>query len=138
MMRPKHQPPHAWTSLIALACWAVSLGGCGDNTIPPLAEADQARPILTTALETWKRGEKPDGLLSGQPSIRVIDHEWQTGWTLSGYELKGEGQRHGVAIRQGVALDLKNPKGKSIKKTTFYHVNTGSPAVITREDLDGD
>lgn len=117
----------------ALACCA----GCG-GSLPAVSEPAKAGPILSAALDAWKRGEAPASLATAVPPVRVIDHEWQVGWGLQGYEIKGEAIPYGLNARQAVDLALKSPKGKSIKKTVTYLVGTGPPSVITREDLDGE
>jgi len=115
----------------------LTLAGCG-GTRPEGSDATKAGPVVTTALDAWKRGEPPDSLLNAPSPIRVIDHEWQTGWSLIDYKLEGTSAPSGPNIQQPVALELKNPKGKEIKKSVMYRVNTGTPSVITRDDLDGE
>jgi hypothetical protein len=114
------------------------LQGCDGGSLPPEPDESQALPILTAALDAWKRGETPDAVAAGSPPVRVIDHEWQVGWTLLGYEVQGEPLKTGLSVRQSVALQLKTPKGKPAKKTVNYLINTGPQPVITREDLDGE
>jgi hypothetical protein len=129
---------HSFIRSIAIALPSVlAFGGCGD-TLPEPSEVTKAGPVVAAALDAWRRGEKADTLLNAATPVRVIDHEWQTGWALDDYKLEGAPVPYGPTIRQPVALELKNPDGKEIKKSVFYLVNTGNPSVITREDLDGD
>lgn len=124
-------------SIAIAAPGVLPFAGCG-STLPETSEVAKAGPVVTTALDAWKRGEKADSLLNAAPPVRVIDHEWQTGWALVDYKLEGAAVPYGPNIQQPVALELKNPNGKEIKKSVFYMVNTGKPSVITREDLDGE
>jgi hypothetical protein len=115
----------------------MALAGCGGG-LPEASDATQAGPVVTTALDAWKRGDKPDSLLGASSPIRVIDHEWQTGWTLRDYRLEGTSVSYGLSIRQPVTLELKSPQGQEVDKSVFYVVDTGKTAVLTREDLDGE
>jgi hypothetical protein len=117
-------------------CLALPMfAGCGASIAPP-SDPSQAREIVKTTLDAWKQGETPQALATKSPSVRVKDREWGDGSTLIDYELKGEGQRLGQDIQQSVALNLKTPKGKAVKKTVNYVVTTGSYPMVARQDID--
>ncbi len=121
---------------IATLVLGLPLVGCGGGALPAASEPDQAKQVLTAALDAWKRGEPVASLASAKPPVRVLDREWGDGFVLNRYDLKGEPQRMGLNIQQAVALDLKSPKGKTIKKTVFYTVTTGPQPVVARQDID--
>lgn len=126
-------------SLWMLAAWLsgfAALGGCGGAPLPSASEPQRAREVLTTALDAWKRGDKPETLVSAEPSVRVLDREWTDGSTLVAYQLKGEGQPLGLSIQQAVALELKNPKGRALRKEVNYVVTTGAKPMVARQDID--
>ena len=111
------------------------LAGCG-GSLPAASEPGQAREVLTTALEAWKRGETPGSLATGAPPIRVLDREWGDGFVLQAYEFRGDGHPLGLNVQQSVTLGLKGPKGKPIEKTINYVVTTGKLPVVARQDID--
>ena len=112
--------------------WAfLLLAGCG-SSLPLESDRNQARTILTGALDAWKQGTRPDA----SAKVRVNDREWTDGSTLEAYELQGDGQKLGLNVQQTVALQLKTPAGKSVKKTVNYVVTTGSYPLVMRQDID--
>jgi hypothetical protein len=117
-----------------LACFPL-LAGCG-SSLPAPSEPVQARQIVTSSLDAWKRGEKPEALASATPPVRVNDREWGDGYKLENYEIQGEAQPLGLNVQQAVALQLKDLKGKTIKKTINYVVTTGSQPLVARQDID--
>src|SRR4051794_5766501 len=112
---------------LASACLAYFplLAGCG-SSLPAPSEPGQARQIVTTSLDAWKRGEKPEALASSTPPVRVNAREGGDVYRLKNYETRGEPQPLGLNIQQSVALQLKDLKGKTIKKTINYVVTTGA------------
>jgi len=131
MLRP---PPRTRPALAALLTLA-TLAGCADSPPAP-ADPGRAREALPTALDAWKRGDRPDALTSSRPPVRVLDRDWSEGSTLAGYEVKGDGHPLGHNIQQTVALDLKTPRGKAVKKTVNYVISPGDPPTVARQDID--
>lgn len=128
------RPRHA--GLAAAICLGLPMiAGCG-GSLPAASEPREAKGLLTTALDAWKRGEKVDALATAKPPTRVMDREWGEGYVLQSYEFQGEMHTLGLNVQQAVALQLKAPKGKTIKKTVNYVVTTGSLPVVARQDID--
>lgn len=113
----------------------VAFVGCGKK-LPPPSTPETARETLTSALDTWSRGEPPSTLAGATPPVMVLDREWEEGYTLERYALEGDGYTLGLGVQQAVALELKSPQGKSLKKTVNYVVNAGNPLVVARQDID--
>lgn len=125
----------SWWLSTCVVCLPALLAGCG-GSLPAASEPGQARELVTRALDAWKRGDKPESLASGSPSIQVRDREWGDGFALESYDLVGDGQKLGLTIQQGVSLQMKTPKGKALKKSINYVVTTGSYPMVARQDID--
>ena len=70
------RPSLAWlVALIATAC----LAGCGVRQRAAPLDVELAREVLKTSLEAWKKGDSPDTLKNGSPSIIAQDPDWVTG-----------------------------------------------------------
>ena len=123
-----------WTSRAsqAVATWGLVLmaWGCG-GSLPPASDPMQARQVLTSALDAWKRGEKPGSL-----AMLVLDRDWEGGRSLIAYELTNEGEPLGLGIRCPVKLTMRDNSGKPWTKQVVYTVNTGADPVVARQDLD--
>lgn len=109
--------------------------GCG-TAPPPEADADLSRRVLTTALDAWKGGAPIASLAAQSPPIRVIDGDWERGSQLVEYRIESDGQPLGLNRQCAVALTLKDPKGREVRKTVSYVVAAGDSPVISRQDAD--
>ena len=109
--------------------------GCGPAP-PPEADADSSRRVLTTALDAWKQGAPASSLTAQSPPIRVLDGDWERGARLIEYQIQSEGQPLGLNRQCAVALTLKDPKGREIRKTVTYVVSAGDSPVVARQDAD--
>jgi hypothetical protein len=108
--------------------------GCGPATPRP-ADPDKAREALRTALDAWQNGERPEALKARQPALYVNDADWQAGLRLTGYELKGDGDYHGVQFRCSAVLSLEAGKGQRSDKAVKYLIDTQPRVVIVRDEL---
>lgn len=122
--------------IASLVIAVATLAGCGGNTLPPAADPALARQSLTTALDAWKHGGKPDALKASSPPVQVIDRNWEEGSTLVSYAIQGEGMPLGQNLQLPVTLEWKDPRGKAVKKDVNYVVSTGEPVVVARQDID--
>ena len=75
-------------------------------------------------LDAWKAGETPEDLAKRSPPIHVKDVDWSGGFRLVSYKAGDEGKLVGYDMNYPVVLELKSPKGKSVKKTAVYTVTT--------------
>jgi hypothetical protein len=118
-----------------LACLA-SLGfaGCGGNSLPPPADAEQARAALRSALDAWKKGDRPDALNKLSPAVYVSDVDWRDGYGLQSFEIGAKDEQSGLSRRCRARLDLKHPRGETMQKYVVYMIETQSVISIVRED----
>src|SRR5436190_1117633 len=71
---PPARVPLAYAFALGLV---VGLSGCsgGGGRAAPV-DPPRAREALVTALDSWKKGEKPEALKEASPSIVVQDFDW--------------------------------------------------------------
>jgi hypothetical protein len=107
--------------------------GCSGLSPPPPADPDQARTALRLALEAWHKGAAPESLKQGEPAIRVIDHEWASGYRLLHYQVEQDTPL-GANLHCHVHLSLKNTRGTRVQKRARYNVATGPVVTVFREE----
>lgn len=117
-------------------CWIASslLFTCGCGETPRAADSAQARTALQVALDAWKAGESPEDLARRAPPLHVRDTDWNGGFRLVGYDAGAEGRRVGYDMNYPVVLELKNPKGRLVKKNAVYTVTTSPELVVLRHE----
>jgi hypothetical protein len=108
-------------------------GGCRRATLAPPPDGQQARDVLTQALDAWKRGDKAADLQARAPTIHVADMDWRAGWKLDSYKvLTGEAE-HGSSLRVNASLSLLDPKGRAAEKKVAYLIGTSPVITVVRE-----
>lgn len=115
-------------------CWGLILllpacAGCGGASLPPLADADQARAMLRIALDTWQKGESVEALGQRSPPVYFNDPRPQAGVQLVAYKMDDTHGFHGQSVRQPVVLSLKAKDGTTRDRKTAYLIDT-SPAIV--------
>ncbi len=111
------------------------LGGCGGSQgLPPAADAEKARAALTTGLEAWKSGQRPDALKSQDPPIYFTDLAWQDGQRLEAYQIAGEMEPVGQSLVASAVLTLRSRAGAVGKKNIRYRIDTTPAVVIVPDD----
>ncbi len=116
-------------------CFAACLlAGCGSGDRPQQADPSQAKTTLHAVLEAWKSGAKPESLEAQSPPIRVLDLDWKDGRTLLSYDASAEGKLTGFDLNYPVVLELKKPKGGTIKKTAVYTITTYPEILVMRQE----
>src|SRR5262249_42531229 len=108
--------------------------GCGAGSRPETADSTQARAALSAALDAWKAGEKPEVLAQRSPPIHVKDVDWDGGFHLVDYKADADGRLVGYDMNYPVVLELKSPKGVSVKKNAVYTVTTHPELFISRQE----
>ena len=107
--------------------------GCGGSSAHT-ADSSQGKQTLIAVLDAWKAGETPDALAGRTPAIHVSDADWKGGSKLVGYKADGEGRLVGYDMNYPVTLELKTPKGKSVKKAAVYTVTTSPQLLVLRQE----
>jgi hypothetical protein len=87
---------------------------------------------LRTALDGWKKGDKPAALKSASPPIVVQDFGWMAGQVLFGDEVLGDGKHDDADRRIPIRLTLGGPNGREVKKGVSYVIGTGPTSTIFR------
>jgi hypothetical protein len=105
--------------------------GC-TSSLPPAADAQQARSALETALDTWQRGEAWESMTARTPPIQFKDLHWAKGYRLVKYEIANEENR-GLSRRLTVKLSLESKEGQRREATTVYLADTQPRIVIVPE-----
>lgn len=108
--------------------------GAGCNESGPSLDTNLAQELLVTTLESWKSGGTPNELGGQAPVIHVRDFDWQQGMRLIGYRQTIEPTITGNDVSITVSLELKNSKGKTVKKTANYSVSTQPERIVLRQD----
>ena len=123
------RPSLAWlVALIATAC----LAGCGVRQRAAPLDVELAREVLKTSLEAWKKGDSPDTLKNGSPSIIAQDPDWVTGARLVAYTLDGDDKRVAENLFVPVKLTLKLKNGKQATKNVTYVIGTSPQVMVFR------
>ncbi len=112
--------------------FALILAGCGGSQRAADVEPERARDALKTTLDGWKKGDAPDALKGGSPSIVAQDLDWLGGAKLVDYAVSGEGKPVAANLYVPVDLTLKLPNGKQVKKKVTYVVGTSPYLTVFR------
>jgi hypothetical protein len=115
----------------ALLLGVLACAGCTPS-LPPPTDPKEARAALTTALDTWQRGDAPQTLQERTPPIQFSDLHWDKGARLLKYEIASE-ERRGLAMRVTVKLSLESKDGNQREATTVYTAETQPRIVIVPE-----
>ena len=121
-----------WFVVWALA--AAADAGCSSR--PPQnapVDADRARATLRTALDSWKQGDKADGLQSASPPIYVIDMDWKAGTRLKDYQVMGDGEEKDAHLFSRVKLTLVGPGGRETSRDVTYIISTAPNLTVARK-----
>lgn len=115
-------------------CIALFAAGCGGPSLQTPADSGQARQALCTTLDAWKRGDSVESLRGASPAVQVNDPDWPAGYRLTDYQVADQEARHGTDLRYHVALTLKDPNGRIVRKNTTYIVGTNPVPTVVRND----
>ena len=106
-----------------------ALAGCDRGTMPPQANADQARAALTRALDAWQKGESIEDLARGDPAVYFNDPRCKSDVKLLAYKVDDGHEFYGQTARIAVVLTFKFPDGATKERKASYLIDT-SPAVV--------
>lgn len=116
---------------LSLACGLLT--GCGES-IPEKADPQKALAAVTSALEAWKKGDKPAQLSTSTPPIQVSDEDWINGLQLESYVLGAAETHRGLSLQCPVTLSLKATNGKKVTKRVVYTVGTEPVLSVIRQE----
>jgi len=113
----------------------LALVGCGGpKVITASGSPEDAKKVLSTALDAWKTGQKPDQLQTGKPVMYVADEDWRAGATLKAYQLSGAPEQRGGHWRVPAVLTVSTAGKPEEQKPVAYAVTISSSINISRAD----
>lgn len=121
-----------WLFLSAFGGMAVGTG-CSSGPVNTPVDAAKARDTLRAALDSWKKGDKVDGLQKATPPIYVIDPEWQGGAVLKDYKLVGDGKEMDANLFCTVSLTVRPSGGSEATREVTYIVATAPNLTVSRK-----
>ena len=116
----------------AVVAALLAIAGCQPGSPPAPVNAGRAREVLTTALDSWKKGEPANALEKASPPIYVIDPEWQGGAKLIAYEVLSDEEKDAHLFAQ-VKLTVRGPNGKDATTTATFIVSTAPNLTVSRK-----
>ena len=84
-----------------------TIGGCGGGGSPKLDES-LGRTSLTSFLEAWKKGDRPEALKAQSPAIITGDVNWNGGARLVSYQIGEPVTNDGSNLHAPVELELED------------------------------
>jgi hypothetical protein len=108
--------------------------GCGPKSVNLAGTAPDAKKVLSSSLEAWKEGRKPDQLQSGTPAVVMVDGDWAAGKSLKQFDVPGDAVRTGGHWRVAAVLTLGESGRPDSKKNVAYAVTLDTPISIIRAD----
>jgi hypothetical protein len=107
--------------------------GCRQQAAPAISyDRDDARAVLTAALDAWKSGQVRQ-LARQKPPIAFTDDDLVMGATLISYELAADAQfgpHHDVAVQ----VVLRDRRGTTVTKQAIYQVALDPRRAVFRND----
>lgn len=122
---------NSFTAGLALAA-VLAVPGC-KRTLGP-RELEQGRAAVTTGLDAWKKGDRPEALQKLNPPIQFLDEDWSKGLRLEGYEVTATyGAGGDLLPRCEVRLSLTDRGGKKVTRRVMYQVEKKDKVVVARD-----
>jgi hypothetical protein len=106
------------------------LAGCGAGAKLSLDE-NLARESFRAALESWKKGEKPEALQERSLAIIMTDPDWGAGRRLVSYTVRDKEFNDGYNLHCTVELVFAG-NGDGIRRVVTYIVGTSPVITIFR------
>ena len=111
----------------------MGIAGCQNGPAAAPVDVPVAEQTLTRVLDGWKAGETAESFQKETPSVVVQDRDWQTGFALLDYEIRTPGKAYDANLHSDVALTLRDPDGKEVKKNVTYIVGTDPVLTVFRK-----
>lgn len=118
---------------VLLAGIAYLATGCSGGAANAPVDAAAARDALTAALDSWKRGDKPDALQKASPPVFVIDPDWQAGAALKDYRITGDGKAMDANLHCPVTLTVRAANGAEATREVTFIVSTAPNRTVSRK-----
>lgn len=120
----------------ALAALTLALmPGCGNSTSAYIPDAATAREALDAALAAWQKGGKAAQLATGATAVHFVDHQWDAGQALEGYQILEENPpKAETEMRYAVVLKLKKPAGE--RRVEYIAVGRSPLWIFLDEDYE--
>ena len=83
-------------------------------------------------MEAWKKGDSPETLKNGSPSIIAQDPDWVAGARLVAYSVDGDDNRVADNLFVPVKLTLNLKNGKPATKNVTYVIGTSPHVMVFR------
>lgn len=119
--------------LLAAGLTLAVAAGCGGPESAPV-DATKARDALRSALDSWKRGEKPDRLHTATPPVFVTDPDWMGGGVLREFKLLDDGAAMDSNLHVKVRLTVRPAGGEEfVTRDVTYVVGTAPNLSVSRK-----
>ncbi len=123
-----------WIPALVSVVFTVICCGCGDGGAQQ--QLDEAQVSVETALNSWKRGEKPASLLASSPVIEFFDDDWNQSVSLVDYSVHQTYFETDGTPRCAVDLSLKTGDQPPRQlRVTYEMVTKENRLVIARDPM---
>jgi hypothetical protein len=135
-MRKNHHSAFTLVEVLSVSAIFLFLTSLLVHTVNKVqVAADQATSLkpLKSALDSWKKGQKPTALAGGALALTVHDSDWEANHRLVAYQI-GDCTEEGVYLRCSVLLRLRGPNNRPVSKWVTYRIMAGTPTIVSRKE----
>lgn len=128
-----HGGRRVYWALFLVAASALT-AGCDRGARSLALDPELARASLTTALDSWKQGERPAALRDRSPAIVASDTNWASGYKLEKYTVTGDEKNDGTNLHITVDLVVRDTKNRPRQSSVTYTVGTSPVITVSAEE----
>lgn len=121
------------TKVLATALLLLAVSGCGDSA--QQKKLDLAQQSVTTALETWSRGERSTALQTASPPIEFHDDDWNLGAKLIEHRITKTYIDTDGQPRCAVELKVQHNGKEPLEVRATYQVLVEPKIVVGRDPM---
>ncbi len=121
-----------WSCTVLFAAALLFSLGCGRGAVRLSLDREVAHQSLLTFLESWKQGERPEGLKQRSPAIVAGDWAWESGQRIISYRIVGDPTDDGANLHSTVEVTTEGARGRRKKEQITYIVGTSPVITIFR------